>query len=475
MASQRKLFLGARLKRLRRERGLNQSQMADELGISGSYLNHLERNQRPVTAGILLRLAEAFDVDVKAFASDGGDGGAATQLSEIFSDPMLADLGVSRYELVELADNAPSVAEGVARLYTAFRELQRRPSEPTEGAEGASDPRALITPETWVRDYIQAQRNHWPELEEASETLGGALTDPLSIAEPLRKRLKEAWGVEVRVVGPEILEDASQHYDAQRRVLMLSSLLRPENRQFGIAYQLALLEFAPIIARMLEAARPPDPGSRRLLHMSFANYAAGAIIMPYGKFLRAAEEHRYAIDRLCAQFGSNVEQVAHRLTTLSRSGAKGVPFFMLRVDPAGNISKRYAGEAFPFSHFGGTCPRWHLHAAFQTPGQTIRQLIETPDGQRFFTISRTIERPIRPDLRDDALLAIGLGCDVKHASRIAYADGLDLVNTEATPVGPACAVCPRLQCAYRATPPAGRMLAVEENRKSISPYPFVPG
>ena len=210
---------------------------------------------------------------------------------------------------------------------------------------------------------------------------------------------------------------------------MLSSLLRPENRTFGIAYQLALLEFAPIIARMLEAARSPDPGSRRLLHMSFANYAAGAIMMPYGKFLRAAEEHRYAIDRLTAQFGANVEQVAHRLTTLSRSGAKGVPFFMLRVDPAGNISKRYAGENFPFSHFGGTCPRWHLHTAFQTPGQTIRQLIETPDGQRFFTISRTIERPIRPDLRDDALLAIGLGCDVKHAHRIAYADGLDLTNT----------------------------------------------
>jgi hypothetical protein len=446
--------------------------MADELGISASYLNHLERNQRPVTAGILLRLAESFDVDVKTFASEGGDGGGATQLAEIFSDPMLADLGVSRYELVELADNAPGIAEGVARLYTAFRELQR---QPVEDDTGGSDPRVLITPETWVRDYIQAQRNHWPELEDASETLGGALNDPLSVAEPLRRRLKEAWGVDVRVVGPEILEDASQHYDPQRRVLMLSSLLRPENRQFGIAYQLALLEFAPIISRMLEAARPPDPGSRRLLHMSFANYAAGAIIMPYGKFLRAAEEHRYAIDRLCAQFGANVEQVAHRLTTLGRSGAKGVPFFMLRVDPAGNISKRYAGESFPFSHFGGTCPRWHLHAAFQTPGQTIRQLIETPDGQRFFTISRTIERPIRPDLRDDALLAVGLGCDVKHASRIAYADGLDLVNTPATPVGPACSICPRLQCAYRATPPAGRMLAVEENRKSISPYPFVPG
>lgn len=470
MAVQRKLFLGARLKRLRRERGLNQSHMAEQLGISASYLNHLERNQRPVTAGILLRLAQAFDVDVKSFASEGGDGGGATQLSEIFADPMLAGLGVSRVELVELADNAPSVAEGIAKLYTALRELQRVPHETqTAGA----DPRVLITPETWVRDYIQAQRNHWPELEEASETLGGALAHPLSIAEPLRQRLKDAWGVEARIVDPEILEDSSQHYDAQRRVLMLSSLLRPENRTFGIAYQLALLEFAPIIARMLEVARPPDPGSRRLLHMSFANYAAGAIMMPYGKFLRSAEEHRYALDRLTTRFGANVEQVAHRLTTLSRPGAKGVPFFMLRVDPAGNISKRYAGENFPFSHFGGTCPRWHLHSAFQTPGQTLRQLIETPDGERFFTISRTIERPIRPDLRDDALLAIGLGCDVKHAHRIAYADGLDLVGTPATPVGPACAICPRLQCPYRATAPAGHMLAVEENRKSISPYPFV--
>ncbi|MBW0007080.1 MAG: helix-turn-helix domain-containing protein, partial [Sphingomonas sp.] len=196
---QRKLFLGARLKRLRRERGLNQSQMADGLGISGSYLNHLERNQRPVTAGILLRLAEAFDVDVKAFASEGGDTGGATQLGEIFSDPMLADLGVSRYELVELADNAPTVAEGIARLYTAVRDMQRRPDG---GEERRADPRSLITPETWVRDYIQAQRNHYPELEEASETLGGALNHPLSVSEPLRQRLKEAWGVEVRVVDP---------------------------------------------------------------------------------------------------------------------------------------------------------------------------------------------------------------------------------------------------------------------------------
>jgi hypothetical protein len=341
--------------------------------------------------------------------------------------------------------------------------------------EAAGDPRALITPETWVRDYIQSQRNHYPELEERCETLGEALNDPLSVSEALRRRLKEAFGVESQVLPPEMLDGFSQHYDPQRRTFMISALLRSENRTFGLAYQLALLELAPLLQRMAEDARPPDAGTRALLHMSFANYAAGAIMMPYGRFLRAAEEHRYAIDRLCGQFGANVEQIAHRITTLGRSGARGVPFFMLRVDPAGNISKRYAGESFPFSHFGGTCPRWHLHAAFQTPGQTIRQLIETPDGQRFFTISRTIERPIRPELRDDALLAIGLGCDVRYAPRIAYADGLDLANTPATPVGPACAICPRMECPYRATPPAGRMLAVHENRKTISPFPFLPG
>jgi len=475
MVTHRKLFLGSRLKRLRRDRELNQSAMATALGISASYLNHLERNQRPVTVGILLRLAEAFDVDIKAFAAEGGESGGADQLSEIFSDGLLADLGVGRAELIELGDNSPAVAEGVTRLYTALRELQRQPvPEGGAGTGAGADPRVLITPETWVRDYIQAQRNHFPDLEERAETLSGALGDPLSVAEPLRRRLKEAYGVEARVADPELLGDASQHYDAQSRTLLLSSLLRSENRTFGLAYQLALLEFGPLIERMVEVARPPDVGSRRLLLMSMANYAAGAIMQPYGQFLHAAEEHRYALDRLCGQFGANIEQVAHRLTTLGRAGARGVPFFMLRVDPAGNISKRYAGESFPFSHFGGTCPRWHLHAAFQTPGQTIRQLIETPDGQRFFTISRTVDRPIRPDLRDDSLLAVGLGCDIRYASRIAYADGLDLATTPATPVGPACAICPRLQCAYRATPPAGRMLAVHENRKTISPYPFVP-
>ncbi len=466
--AERKLLLGGRLRRLRRELGLSQTAMAGELGLSPSYLNHLERNQRPVTAPVLLKLAAVYDFDVKALTAEGGEGTGVADLTEIFADPMFADLAIPRYELVEAADNAPSVADAVARLYAALLEARRQPM-----AEG--DDSAASRPENWVRDYIQAQRNHFPFLEEAAETLAGALGEPAFAAEALRRRLKDGFGIETRIVSPELLDGASQHFDLHRRRLMLSALLRPESRVFAIAYQLALVEFRPLIARMIEAAAPPDEPSRHLLHMSLANYAAGAILLPYDAFLAAAERERYDVDRLCALFGASVEQVSHRLTTLQRSGARGIPFFMLRVDAAGNVSKRFAGEAFPFSRFGGTCPRWNLHSAFQTPGRAVTQIVETPDGQRFFTIARTVERNVRLDPREDSQLAIGLGCDLKHAPRLLYADGLDLADPVITPIGPACTLCPRIRCPQRAAAPSGRTLTVSEHRKTISPFPFLGG
>ena len=359
-----------------------------------------------------------------------------------------------------------------SRLYSALSELRRQPPAEGEGDERAT---AALTPQGWVRDFIQAQRNHFPYLEEAAETLAGALGDPLAITEPLRRRLREGFGIEARIVPPELLDGASQHYDLHRKRLMLSALLRAESRTFGLAYQLALVEFRPLLLRMIEGAAPPGSADPAPAAHEPANYAAGAILMPYPPFLEAAERHRYDVDRLCAEFGASVEQVAHRLTTLGRTGASGVPFFMLRVDSAGNISKRFAGESFPFSRFGGTCPRWNLHASFQTPGRVVTQIVETPDGQRFFTISRTVERAVRLDPREDSSLAIGLGCDVKHASRIAYADGFDLVRPPVTPIGPACVVCPRVRCPQRAAAPAGRTLAVNESQKSISPFPFLGG
>ena len=464
---ERKLFLGPRLRRLRRELGVNQSAMAAEIGVSPSYLNHLERNQRPVTAQVLLKLAEVYDVDLRSFAAEGPDGTGPEQLGEIFADPLFADFAIPRYELLELADNAPTVADAISRLYAALVERRQHP------AGAVPDETSLITPEAWVRDYIQAQRNHFPFIEEAAETLAGALQDGASLFEPLRRRLREGFGIDTRVVPPELLDHSSQAYDIHRKRLMLSALLRPESRTFGTAYQLALVEFGPMLRRMVETSGAADVATRRLLHMSLANYAAGAIMMPYAPFLEAAEKRRYDVDRLCAEFGASVEQVSHRLTTLGRTGARGIPFFMLRVDAAGNISKRFAGESFPFSRFGGTCPRWNLHAAFQTPGRVATQIVETPDAMRFFTISRTVDRPVRLDPRESSQLAIGLGCDVRYAAKILYADGQNLANPLVTPIGPACTICPRLRCPQRAAAPAGRTLAVNETQKTISPYPFL--
>ncbi len=437
--------------------------------MSPSYLNHLERNQRPVTAQVLLRLAQSYDVDLKSFTAEG-EGTGTDDLAEIFSDPMFSDIGIPRYELLEVADNAPSVADAISRLYTALIERRQAPQGLVRDGETS-----MVTPENWVRDHIQSQRNYFGYLEEAAETLAGALGDRTGIFAALTKRLKEGFGVDTRIVPPELLDFASQHYDYHRKRLMLSSLLRTESRTFGAAYQLALFEFRPLLARMLESAGPPDVPTKRLLHMSLANYAAAAILMPYADFLAGAERHRYDIDRLCAEFGASVEQVAHRLTTLSRSGARGIPFFMLRVDAAGNISKRFAGESFPFSRFGGTCPRWNLHGTFQTPGRVSTQIVETPDGQRFFTIGRTVERSIRLDPRENSQLAIGLGCDVKFAGKIVYSDGLDLAEPYVTPIGPACTICPRVRCPQRAAAPAGRTLMVNEMQKTISPYPFLGG
>lgn len=462
-----KLFLGPRLRRLRRERGLTQTDMAQSLGISPSYLNHIERNQRPLTAPVLLRLAQHYEIDVRAFAASGSARTTTEHLVEIFADDLFADLAVPRYELAELAANAPAIADAIARLYAARQEATQTPA-----TQGNGDARTLVTPETWVRDYIQEHANHFPALEECAERIGGALFDGLSIVDPLRRRLKEAWGVEVRIGSDAELEGMTQRFDRDRRTLMLSASLHPENRSFALAYQLARIEFRGEIDRLVQDARPPE-GVDHLLAMSLANYAAGAIMMPYGRFLASAEACRYAIDRLCGEYGANVEQVAHRLTMMGRSGARGVPFFMLRVDPAGNVSKRYAGENFPFSRLGGTCPRWNLHAAFQSAGQVMSQVIETPDGERYFTLARTIERPIRTDASGAGLLAIGLGCELKYAHRLQAADGIDLGDPPVTPVGPACTICPRANCAHRANAPAGRRLAVQEDQKTISPYPFI--
>ncbi|MDB5474974.1 MAG: putative transcriptional regulator [Phenylobacterium sp.] len=470
-SADRKLFLGARVKRLRRELGLTQTRMAEDLGVSPSYLNLLERNQRPVTAQVLLRLAEAYDLDLKSLSSDP-DSGSATDLTEILSDQMFRDLGVPRHEIAEVAESAPGVAEAIVRLYRAYLD-KRRLSE--FGAVGRPEEGTFeqASPSDWVRDYIQAQKNYFGDLEEAADLLSADLKpEPQDFAAAARERLAKRHGIAVRIVPVDVLPESVRRFDHHRKRLFLSEVLTGAGRAFSLAYQLAMLENGELLDGLADRAAPPDRPTRNLLKVSLANYLAAAVLMPYAKFAEAAERTAYDVELIRARFGVSFEQACHRLTTLAKPGARGVPFFMVRVDSAGNISKRFAGAAFPFSRFGGACPRWNIHSSFRTPGRIITQIIETPDGQRYFTIARTVARVATPYSGDESELAIGMGCELKYAERLVYSRGLDLTDPVATGIGPACRICERPACPQRAAEPISRTLTVDDFSKSISPYPF---
>ncbi len=462
----RKLFLGGRLKRLRRDLALTQTAMAGDLGVSPSYLNHIERNQRPVSAQLLLRLADTYDVDLRTLGQSAGPASEA-ELAEAFADPVFQGLTVPRHEIVQLAEDQPAAADALLRLYRAFSDRRAR-----EGAEaGGSDD----SPADWVREYVQARRNHFPELDALGEALAGALATDTA-GEPfetrVRARLQSRYGLSVRTLPAEVMVEWTRRFDPHRKRLLLSETLGPSSRAFAVAFQLALSEHDPELTAMAEAAAAPDEPTRRLLRVSLTNTLAAAILMPYGLFQRTAEVTGYDLGRLQARFGVSYEQAAHRLTTLSRPTARGVPFFLMRVDQAGNISKRFASGAFPFSRFGGACPRWRLHSAFRTPGRVITQIIETPDGQRWFTLARTVDRQGHDAFTEGHDLAIGLGCELKYAHRLVHARGLDLAAPEVTPIGPSCRLCHRHPCAERAAPPMDRALTVDDWSKSVSPWPF---
>ena len=466
----RKLFLGGRLKRLRRELSLTQTAMAADLGVSPSYLNHIERNQRPVSAQLLLRLADTYDVDLRTLGQAGGPASEA-ELAEAFADPIFQGLAVPRHEIIQLAEDQPAAADALLRLYRAFADRRTRDRAETDALGGRDDD----SPADWVREYVQARRNHFPELDAPGEALSDAMeaeTPGEAFETRARARLLARHGLTVRTLPAEVMVEWTRRYDPHRKRLLLSETLGASSRAFAVAYQLALAEHDAELTALADAAAAPDETTRRLLKVALTNTLAAAILMPYAAFQRTAEETAYDMARLQARFGVGFEQAAHRLTTLSRPTARGVPFFLMRVDQAGNISKRFASGAFPFSRFGGACPRWRLHSAFRTPGKIISQIIETPDGQRWFTLARTVDRQGHDAFTEGHDLAIGLGCELKHAHRLIYARGLDLAAPEVTPIGPACRLCHRHPCAERAAPPVDRPLAVDDWAKSVSPWPF---
>ncbi|MBS7541265.1 short-chain fatty acyl-CoA regulator family protein [Ancylobacter lacus] len=466
----KKTFVGVRLKRLREERGLTQTALAQALGLSGSYLNQLEKNQRPLTVPVLLKINEIFGVDVQLF-SEGDEGRLIADLREVFTDPAGGEQ-VSLAELKEVASAMPAVGRAVVALHRRWRHaLERADAMAGElglGSGGMATPAALM-PYEQVRDFFYAHHNYFAALDDAAERLAHeAHLVPGDIAEGLAHHLESRHGVRIERAEDEV---AQRRFLAGERVLRLSRRLDDGQRAFQIATQLAFLEQSPLVERLAGEAAAGAMETQALARIGLANYFAGAVLMPYRAFLGSAEKERYDIERLGARFGVGFETICHRLSSLQRPGALGVPFFFIRVDRAGNISKRQSATDFHFSRVGGTCPLWNVYEAFAQPGRMLTQVAQMPDGRTYLWIARTVHHAAGGYGDPGKTFAIGLGCDIRHAGRLVYSKGLALDDpAAATPIGAGCKVCERPACPQRAFPLIGRALAVDENQSVFTPY-----
>ncbi|MFT3714672.1 MAG: short-chain fatty acyl-CoA regulator family protein [Gordonia sp. (in: high G+C Gram-positive bacteria)] len=472
-----KTYVGARLRRLRDDRGLTQAALARNLGLSTSYVNQLEHDQRPVTTPVLLSLTREFDLPADFFAAES-DARLTADLAEVLLSRGAGRIPAS--EINELVSRMPEVGQTLVTLHrqlaSASVELETYRGTLAAGAPNPDD-HAPTTPFEQVRDYFYDRRNHIAELDTAAEAMfsaHGLRIGGLDLQ--LARVLEEDYGITVSISAPALGEEPEpgpkRRYDPATGRVELARRLTSGQRAFQLATQLALVSQQDLIDELIaDAADRFTQGSLHVARTGLANYFAGALVLPYTQFAAAARELRYDIDLLSRDFEVGFETVCHRLSTLQRPGDRGIPFIFVRVDKAGNISKRQSATAFHFSRTGGSCPLWVVHDAFSMAGRIQTQISEMPDGRRYFWLARTTD-PVHPGhLGTPSNFAVGLGCDLSHADELVYATGIDVQDTRTVvPIGSGCRVCPRPACPQRAFPLIGRPIAHDETVSAAVPY-----
>lgn len=465
----RKTMIGPRLRQLRREHRQTQAEMARAIGISTAYVNLLENNQRSLSVQLLMKLSDVYGVDWREFTKDATPNRLA-DLRNALRDPVFGDAPPDLQEMRAAIDHAPQFVDQFLRLYHTHRAALEKMMR--LGQERLPDDLLAASPEAGIHDFFRDHVNHFEDLERAAEAIRAAdPCDPDDIYVVLKARLKRVHGISVRIDSVDAMSDGLRYYDKAKAVVHLSEALDFPNRAFQLAHVLCLVECSDVLDKLTSTIGVNLGAAIARCHVELANYFAAAFLMPYEPFLAAAERTRYDVDRLAAAFGVSFEQVGQRLTTLQRDGARGVPFFFLRVDKAGNVTKRFNSTSFNLAEYGGACPVWNIHAAFQAPGVVLPQFVELPDGARFFTVSRTTDRPVASGGIYDRRLAMALGCELRHASRIGYASASNLDDDRLfSPIGINCHLCPRKACAQRAHQPLFMQLPIDTNRRGTTRY-----
>jgi len=467
-----KLLVGPRLRRFRQTLGLTQARMAEDLSISTPYLNLMEHNQRALSAKVLLRMAEIYDFDITGFTG-AGDAHLVAEVHEAMRDPLFKGDNISKNEAEDLVNSSPNAAKAFLKLYGQHRDMSRRMTDMTSQRDKVELLEQSSEPVEDVRRFIHSQHNHFPRLDAAAESLSNELG--LTKREPhaaLTERLKDKHGLSVRIVPVDIMPQMLRYFDRHSKRINLSELLRQSGRRFQLAVQIGRLEYRDLIDEITKNSGLKGREAQGLIRTSLANYFAAAMLMPYTRFLKEAENCKYDVDLLSHRFGTSFEQTAHRLTTLQKPSARGIPFFFVRIDVAGNVSKRFSAGRFHFSQFGGACPLWNIHETFQTPGKTVSQMVQMPDETTYFSIAKMVSRADGTFNAPAQKLAIGLGCDIAYAPRLIYAQQYNLESPQPTPIGINCYLCERQHCRQRAHAPLNKTLNFDERARGMSLFSF---
>ena len=460
MATQ-KLYAGAKLRETRTRLGLTQKAFAERLSVSLPYLNQMENNHRPVSSAVILSLVQEFGFDVSELAV-GDSERMVSDLREALADPIFKDAAPPIVDLRLVASNAPAIARAFLSLHQAYLQSNERLASLDE-ALGNAEVSPSASPWDEVRDFFHYCDNYIDAVDRAAERFVSEKNADTAIQDAL-----DDLGIVVRTASPDA---PLRRFDKGSKTLSFPASAPDATRRFQALHQIALLGYDELLEATLDLARFQSDAARAIAKIGMANYFAGAAQMPYAAFIDAARQTRHDLELLSRKFGASLEQIAHRLSTMQRPGAKGVPVFFVRVDQAGTITKRHSATRLQFARYGGACPLWNVHSAFETPGQFIRQLAETPDGVRYLCLAREVTHgggawraPVRR-------FAIGLGCEISHASEFVYSDGLDLSDANAfEPIGISCRICERKNCHQRSVPPLERNLTIDHNRRHTLPY-----
>ena len=466
--ARQRVFAGTQLRTLRQRRGVRQAEMAQMLGISASYLSQLENDERHLTPALTDALRGAFPLDWADLAP--ADGNAITAaLHEALADPQLGDT-MPGEQVERLVRQFPGFAESFVRLHALHAQTRLRLDmlDETIGTSLAAGGRL---PWEEVRDWFHNANNYVDPLDRAAEALAADLAGrELSPRVQSMQTWLRANGVTIAWTGGGPM----RRFDAGRRHLELDSTQPIESGRFQLAYQVAALALSREIAAIVDAAALQSDAARHLLMIGLGNYAAGALLMPYERFREAARDLRHDIDRLRQLFHTSFEQCCHRLSTLQRPRARGIPVYFCRVDMAGNVTKRHSATRLQFGRFGGACPLWIVHEAVAIPDRIHVQLAEMPDGIRYVSIAKGLVKPSSSYYRPPRRYAVTLGCEATHAAEFIYADALNLGSDEAVSrIGASCRICPRDTCDQRAFPPSDKAIDVDPARREPVPYRIV--